>query len=756
MKTHRIIFFFLFLFCFSTGKTANAPTNLTTDLLEYTDRVFLNGYPTNISLSRLSETIEQYQIPVIRNNQPYFGWVVNDDKKNVIQTAYRILIASNLDLLEKDLPDMWDSGKQTGDNSISVQYEGKNLQTSTVYYWKVKTWNNYGEESPYSETKSFITHKIFDHQTSCYPLQKTDEYPKNIQKINATSYFIDFGKDAFGRLRLTLSAQKKDTIIVHLGEYAEKGRIIRNPDGSVRYASYTLAVLPGTQTYTIKIKPDKRNTGPAAIKMPEYIGEVTPFRYCEIENYPQNIQSENVVRESIHYLFNEQASYFHSSDTILNQIWDLSKYSIKATSFAGVYVDGDRERIPYEADALINQLCHYAVDKEFTMARYSHEYLIYNATWPTEWIMQSVLMAWYDYLYTGNPVSIKKYYQDLKAKSLITLKEGNGLISTLKDKQTPEFFQTIHFKGKKLRDIVDWPHTGILGLEKNEGGETDGYKFTDYNTVVNAYHYKALQCLSLISGAIGYPNDSALYAGLANQQLKTFNQQFFDKKKKYYVDGSDTEHASLHGNMFPLAFGMVDKNQISSVLPFIRSRGMACSVYGAQFLLDALYNANDAAYALNLLTSTGERSWYNMIRVGSTISLEAWDNKYKPNQDWNHAWGAAPANLIPRKLIGIEPLEPGFRKFIVKPQPARLRSATIITPTIRGDIKVSFENIPGEKFDMEISIPHNSVADIQLPFIGKDCFLSINGEKKKVKILDGFVKIGNLGSGNHQLIVSSK
>ena len=29
-----------------------------------------------------------------------------------------------------------------------------------------------------------------------------------------------------------------------------------------------------------------------------------------------------------------------------------------------------------------------------------------------------------------------------------------------------------------------------------------------------------------------------------------------------------------------------------------------------------------------------------MIRVGSTITLEAWDNKFKPNQDWNHAWGA--------------------------------------------------------------------------------------------------------------------
>ena len=76
-------------------------------------------------------------------------------------------------------------------------------------------------------------------------------------------------------------------------------------------------------------------------------------------------------------------------------------------SFAGIYVDGDRERIPYEADALINQLCHYGVDREYSMARRSHEYLLNRPTWPTEWILQSVLIAWYDYMYTGDSRSLK-------------------------------------------------------------------------------------------------------------------------------------------------------------------------------------------------------------------------------------------------------------------------------------------------------------------------------------------------------------
>src|SRR5690606_15621713 len=123
---------------------------------------------------------------------------------------------------------------------------------------------------------------------------------------------------------------------------------------------------------------------------------------------------------------------------------------------------------PYEADAYINQLCHYAVDNEYTLARYSHEYLIKHATWPTEWILQSVLMAYNDYLYTGDLRSVSHYYEDLKAKTLTVLEEDNGLISTRTGKQTPELMKAIHFKGDSIRDIVDWPHSGILGLNESD------------------------------------------------------------------------------------------------------------------------------------------------------------------------------------------------------------------------------------------------------------------------------------------------
>jgi hypothetical protein len=751
---YHFLLIFLFSGIFFQVQSAipekNRPSGLTIDFLAHAGQVFRNGYPVNTPLYQAVGQKENFQFAEIARKQPFFGWIVNSDQNNTIQTAYQILVASSLENIRKNTGDCWDSGKLDGDQSINVVYAGKELQPNTIYFWKVKTWDNHGVESAFSLVSQFKTAAVWsDYATSRYPQQKQDVYPVAIKSLSKSTWFIDFGKAAFGTIRLTLSGKtESDTVLVHLGEAQKDRRINRTPGGTIRYSVYKLALKQGWNTYEIAIAPDKRNTGPQAVLMPQYIGEVTPFRYCELEGYSEPLTKNQIVQQIVFYPFDETESYFTSSDTVLNQVWDLCKYSIKATSFLGVYVDGDRERIPYEADAYINQLGHYGVAREYSMGRYSHEHLINRPTWPTEWILQSVLMAWNDYLYTGNKESLQHFYTDLKAKALLPLADESGLISTKTSKVTPEVLESIHFKGT-LKDIVDWPQSGILGLGKKEPGETDGFVFQNVNTVVNAYHFQAVSQLVQIAKVLNQAADEQKFAALAVKLKAAFNEKLLDKKRGVYFDGIGTDHASLHANMFPLTFGLVPEKYISRVNSFVQSRGMACSVYGSQFLMDAIYDGNNSAYGLELLTSTSERSWYNMIRVGSTISLEAWDNKYKPNQDWNHAWGAAPANIIPRKLMGIEPLEPGFRKVRIKPQPASLEQAEIKCPTIRGDVLMSFKNKPQQSFAMNLTIPGNTTAHVYLPFWSKSQKVTMNGNEVKYRQEGNFAVIEGVGSGNN-------
>ena len=100
--------------------------------------------------------------------------------------------------------------------------------------------------------------------------------------------------------------------------------------------------------------------------------------------------------------------------------------------------------------------------------------------------------------------------------------------------------------------------------------------------------------------------------------------------------------------------------------------------------------------------------------LGSTITLEAWDAKYKPNLDWNHAWGAVPANVIPRKLMGIEPVEPGFRRIRVRPRTAMLERAAIRHPSPRGPIDLEVTRSV-DAWRATLTLPEGVDADVHVP-----------------------------------------
>jgi alpha-L-rhamnosidase len=82
--------------------------------------------------------------------KPKLTWELSGDHRGIIQTDYRILVASSPDKLEANEGDLWDSGEVESDKSILVSYEGKPLKSRMRCYWKVKVWSENGE-SDWSE-----------------------------------------------------------------------------------------------------------------------------------------------------------------------------------------------------------------------------------------------------------------------------------------------------------------------------------------------------------------------------------------------------------------------------------------------------------------------------------------------------------------------------------------------------------------------------------------------------------------------------
>ena len=250
--------------------------------------------------------------------------------------------------------------------------------------------------------------------------------------------------------------------------------------------------------------------------------------------------------------------------------------------------------------------------------------------------------------------------------------------------------------------------------------------------------------LARIAAVLGREDDRRRLAERHRQAAASFQRVCFEAARGVYVDGEGSRHASLHANMVPAAAGLVPPEHQASVTAFIRSRGMACSVFGAHYLLEALYRLGEAEYALALMTAEHDRGWLHMLELGSTITLEAWDVRYKDNLDWNHAWGAAPANIIPRRLVGVRPATPGFREILVAPQPAGLEWVRAKVPTRGGPVSVEIEQQPAAA----LSVPPGSTARVDLShLLQPETRLSVDGATETVASLRGRA----LPGGEHHL-----
>ena len=178
--------------------------------------------------------------------------------------------------------------------------------------------------------------------TFAAPTHLVEEAPVKITNASPGVFLVDFGKVAFGNLRVVPPADANKEITIHFGEALTGGRIDRKPPGSVRY-SMTKITLSGTLPLVAAPRADARNTKPPAVLTPAAWGVVLPFRWVEIEGWPGTLRPEQLRRQAaFSSTWDDDAASFHCSDDLLNRIWELCRYSIKATTFAGVYVDGDR------------------------------------------------------------------------------------------------------------------------------------------------------------------------------------------------------------------------------------------------------------------------------------------------------------------------------------------------------------------------------------------------------------------------------
>ena len=183
-----------------------------------------------------------------------------------------------------------------------------------------------------------------------------------------------------------------------------------------------------------------------------------------------------------------------------------------------------------------------------------------------------------------------------------------------------------------------------------------------------------------------------------------------------------------------------------------RDNHLSTGIFGTKWMFDLLreHEMNEQMY--RIANQRDFPGWGYMIEKGATSLWETWaysDNTYSQN----HPMFGSISEWFYRSLLGINTLEPGFEKFIIKPQPAGdLSFARGSYQSIQGKIGVEWK-IVEDKFILSIEVPVNTSAKIFIP--SSSGIVTESGKEIDSDAVsdhgfrNGYITL-SIGSGKHQ------
>ncbi|MFI5131473.1 MAG: family 78 glycoside hydrolase catalytic domain [Chitinophagales bacterium] len=139
--------------------------------------------------------------------KPRLSWELNSSQRNILQTAYRVLVADDPSLLEKNIGNIWDSKKKISKTSIQVEYNGKPLESVKKYFWKIMVWDNKGNVSAWS-TEAYWQMGLLGK--SDWKEAKWIGYDEIIDSLRIAPHIHLNGKRSWGARRNVLPMMRKE------------------------------------------------------------------------------------------------------------------------------------------------------------------------------------------------------------------------------------------------------------------------------------------------------------------------------------------------------------------------------------------------------------------------------------------------------------------------------------------------------------------------------------------------------------------
>ena len=264
----------------------------------------------------------------------------------------------------------------------------------------------------------------------------------------------------------------------------------------------------------------------------------------------------------------------------------------------------------------------------------------------------------------------------------------------------------------------DW-----LALDKEESADRTGA--TDKYMIANAYYLYVTDLVKQTAEVLGYEDDAAKYASLYEKTLDAF-------RREYYTETGRIVSETQTGCILALYFNLARENDRGRILKTLltnienHKNHLATGFVGTPYICHALSENGAHDMACTLLMREDYPSWLYAVNMGATTIWERW-NSIKPDGTFdesgmnslNHYAYGSIGDWMYRKAAGINQLEPGYKKILIKPMFVKgIEEAEGTFESPYGKI-VSGYSCKDGKIHIHAEIPANTTAVIVLPEKGE-------------------------------------
>jgi hypothetical protein len=424
----------------------------------------------------------------------------------------------------------------------------------------------------------------------------------------------------------------------------------------------------------------------------------------------------------------EPRGRFECSDPLLEQLWQVGRYTLQLCMHDGWEDCPGREQRQWLGDATVEYAVGQAafgpsvnpLNRQFLaqaaesqrpdgltqmFAPGDHRT---NGILIPDWTLQWIINAEQHLRYSGELDAVEAIFPSIQ-KALAWFERQIGAHGLVSD--VPYW----HFH--------DWAALGRRGEA----------------ATLNAVLVGALRASATIARALESPRVARQSDELADSIGAALNARHWDEARGVYVDTIDPDpsgrtafldrRVSQHANGALILWDIAPRERWDSMIRYItdpaRVRFTAAPpiaprgeefdperhvVLANTFFTHFVYRALCRAGRFDLVLGLIRERYGRMLERGATTLWESYD----PTASLCHGFSATPVYQLSAEVLGVFPLEHGFRRFRIAPQLADLEYARGVFPTVRGDVSVEWSR-DGDTLRLTLTVPPGTEAKFVAP-----------------------------------------